>query len=198
MRFRWLVIAAWVAIAIWRPRPALPSLGSEVNNDNTQFLPNSAPSNEAATLAAPLIGSASKQSQIIIVAALVEQKPPAAAPRFLSAADLSVINAQAVAARSLPHVVSSEVVGISPDRQAARILVTTDVGLNNIVGQEPVVNTLQAKLGSADRARWAPSSACSSTWRGRWPPMSPTRPAPTRPATKSSCSRSFSSSSSCW
>ena len=150
MRFRWLVIAAWVAIAI-ASSVALPSLGSEVNNDNTQFLPNSAPSNEAATLAAPLIGSASKQSQIIIVAALVEQKPPAAAPRFLSAADLSVINAQAVAARSLPHVVSSEVVGISPDRQAARILVTTDVGLNNIVGQEPVVNTLQAKLGSANR-----------------------------------------------
>ena len=75
VRFRWLVIAAWVAIAIVSS-VALPSLGSEVNNDNTQFLPNSAPSNEAATLAAPLIGSASKQSQIIIVAALVEQTAP--------------------------------------------------------------------------------------------------------------------------
>jgi RND superfamily putative drug exporter len=150
VRFRWLVIAAWVAIAIVSS-VALPSLGSEVNNDNTQFLPNSAPSNEAATLAAPLIGSASKQSQVIIVAALTERQPPGAARAPLSAADLSLINAQAVAARSLPHVISSEVVGISPDRQAARILVTTDVGLNNIVGQEPVVNALRAKLGRANR-----------------------------------------------
>jgi uncharacterized membrane protein YdfJ with MMPL/SSD domain len=52
VRFRWLVIVAWVAIAVISSI-ALPSLGSEVNNDNTQFLPNSAPSNEAATLAAP-------------------------------------------------------------------------------------------------------------------------------------------------
>ena len=94
MRFRWLVIAAWVAIAIVSS-VALPSLGSEVNNDNTQFLPNSAPSNEAATLLAPLIGSVSKQSQIIIVASLVGKQPsghlgpapPGAA--VLGAADLS-------------------------------------------------------------------------------------------------------------
>ncbi len=157
VRFRWLVIAAWVAIAIVSS-VALPSLGSEVNNDNTQFLPNTAPSNEAATLLAPLIGSVSKQSQIIIVAALAEKPAPghtaSASPgtAVLGAADLSSIDAEAVAARSVPHVLSAEVVGVAPDRRAARILVTTGVGLNNIVGQEPVVNGLLAKLATANHS----------------------------------------------
>ena len=151
VRFRWLVIVAWVAIAVISSI-ALPSLGSEVNNDNTQFLPNSAPSNEAATLAAPLIGSVSKQSQIIIVAALAEKQPVGVAPAPLSAADLSAVNAEAAAARSVRHVLSSEVVGVSPDRQAAHILVTTGVGLNDIVGQEPVVNGLLAKLAGANHS----------------------------------------------
>jgi RND superfamily putative drug exporter len=151
VRFRWLVIFAWVAIAVISSI-ALPSLGSEVNNDNTQFLPNSAPSNQAATLAAPLIGSVSKQSQIIIVAALLEKQPAGVSPAPLSAADLSAVNAEAAAARSVPHVQSSEVVGVSPDRQAARILVTTGVGLNDIVGQEPVVNGLLAKLAGANHS----------------------------------------------
>jgi uncharacterized membrane protein YdfJ with MMPL/SSD domain len=103
VRFRWLVIVAWVAIAVISSI-ALPSLGSEVNNDNTQFLPNSAPSNEAATLAAPLIGSVSSQSQIIIVAALVEKQPAGVAPAPLSAADLSAVNTEAAVARSVPAV----------------------------------------------------------------------------------------------
>jgi RND superfamily putative drug exporter len=151
VRFRWLIIAAWVAIAVVSS-VALPSLGSEVNNDNTQFLPSTAPSNEAADLAAPLIGSVSKQSQIIIVAALVQKKPSRGLRAPLSAADLGLVNAEAVADRSVPHVLSAEVVGISTDRQAARILVTAGVGLNNIVGQEPLVNALQAKLAGANKS----------------------------------------------
>ena len=151
VRFRWLIIAAWVAVAIVSS-VALPSLGSEVNNDNTQFLPTTAPSNEAATLAAPLIGSISKQSQIIIVAALVEKHPSGAHRASLSAADLGAVNAQAVADRSIGHVLSAEVVGLSTDRQAARILVTTGVGLNNIIGQGPLVKSLQAKLARANKS----------------------------------------------
>jgi RND superfamily putative drug exporter len=151
VRFRWLVIAAWALIAIVSVL-VLPSLGSEVNNDNTQFLPTTAPSNEAATLATPLIGSIGKQSQIIVVAALVEKQPPGTAPAPLSAADLAAVNAQALADRSVPHVLSAEVVGVSKDRQAARILVTTGVGVNNIIGQSPLVNALEAKLARADRS----------------------------------------------
>jgi RND superfamily putative drug exporter len=151
VRFRWVMIAAWVGIAIVTS-VALPSMGSEVNNDNTQFLPTSAPSNEAATLAAPLIGSVAKQSQIIIVAALVDKQPAGALHAALSAADISLVNAAAVAARAVPHVLSAEVVGISPDRQAARVLVTTGIGVNNIAGQEPLVNALLAKLAGANKA----------------------------------------------
>ncbi len=63
VRFRWLVIAAWVAIAVI-VSIALPSMGSEVNNDNSQFLPSNAPSQQAADLATPLIGNVSTQSQV--------------------------------------------------------------------------------------------------------------------------------------
>ena len=43
VRFRCLVVAVWIALIVVTSA-ALPSLGSEVNNDNSQFLPASAPS----------------------------------------------------------------------------------------------------------------------------------------------------------
>jgi len=52
VRFRWLVILAWVAGAI-AAVALLPSLSSVTQNNNTKFLPSSAPSIHAATLAAP-------------------------------------------------------------------------------------------------------------------------------------------------
>jgi len=50
------VVAAWIA-AIVLTSAAFPSLSSEINNDNSQFLPASTPSSRAATLAAPILGS---------------------------------------------------------------------------------------------------------------------------------------------
>ena len=42
VRFRVLVVVAWIALTIVTAM-TLPTLGSEVNNDNSQFLPSSAP-----------------------------------------------------------------------------------------------------------------------------------------------------------
>ena len=89
VRFRWFVIAAWVAIAII-VSITLPSMGSEVNNDNSQFLPSSAPSEQAANLATPLIGNVSSQSQVIIVGS-VEGRQTGSAPGHLTLADLAYI-----------------------------------------------------------------------------------------------------------
>ena len=68
VRFRYLVVLLWIIVAVVSTR-ALPSLSSEVNNDNSQFLPASAPSSQAAALATPLLGNVNQDSQVIIVAA---------------------------------------------------------------------------------------------------------------------------------
>src|SRR5262249_26266101 len=52
VRFRYLVIVAWLLVTAFSVY-AFPSLGSIVNSDNSSFLPSSAPSRQAATLASP-------------------------------------------------------------------------------------------------------------------------------------------------
>ena len=67
VRFRWVVVAVWVIGTVLAVH-AFPTLASQVNNNNSDFLPSSAPSTQAANLAKPLIGSTS-QSQVQVVAA---------------------------------------------------------------------------------------------------------------------------------
>src|SRR6201993_3048089 len=52
VKFRWVVLIAWVVAAVAIPR-ALPSLASVTQGNNSAFLPASAPSEQAAQLAAP-------------------------------------------------------------------------------------------------------------------------------------------------
>ena len=66
VRFRWVIIAVWVIGTVLSVR-ALPSLSSQVNNDNSKFLPTGAPSNQAATLAEPLIGNIDRAQVIVVV-----------------------------------------------------------------------------------------------------------------------------------
>ena len=66
VRFRFLVVLVWILLLVVSTR-ALPSLGSEVNNDNAQFLPVSAPSSVAASLATPILGNSNTESQVVIV-----------------------------------------------------------------------------------------------------------------------------------
>jgi uncharacterized membrane protein YdfJ with MMPL/SSD domain len=54
VRFRWAVVVFWLLVAVVTTA-ALPSLGSEVNDNNSAFLSQSAPSSKAANLAAPLL-----------------------------------------------------------------------------------------------------------------------------------------------
>ena len=66
VKLRWLIVIVWLVGTVLAVG-ALPSLGSQVDNNNSAFLPVSAPSNQAAALATPLIGS-NNQSQIPVVA----------------------------------------------------------------------------------------------------------------------------------
>jgi RND superfamily putative drug exporter len=66
VRFRWVVLIAWVAAAVFIPR-ALPSLASVTQGNNSAFLPASAPSEQAAQLAAPF--GATNLTPVPVVAA---------------------------------------------------------------------------------------------------------------------------------
>ena len=50
VRFRWLIVIIWVVGTIFAVK-TLPTLASQVNNNNSDFLPTSAPSEKAAELA---------------------------------------------------------------------------------------------------------------------------------------------------
>ncbi len=115
VRFRWLIIVIWVLGTIVAVK-SLPSLGSQVNNDNSQFLPASAPSNQAADLAQPLIGSTS-QSQIPVVAVTSHST--------LSQSDQTALRQLSVDLGRVPTVTSVRFLAESVHRNAAQLLVTS-------------------------------------------------------------------------
>ena len=148
VRFRWLVIGVWVAIAIVASI-TLPSMGSEINNDNSQFLPSNAPSQQAADLATPLLGNVSSQSQVIIVASATG-RASGGAPAHLALSDLAYVNNLAKQVAAVPGVTDAKVVGISTDGQAVRILVTTDTSQSDITAQKTVVDDIQNTTAKAN------------------------------------------------
>src|ERR1700727_2905716 len=111
VRFRWPIVVFWIAVAVITTA-ALPSLGSEVNDNNSAFLRSSAPSTKAANLAAPLLGggASGKVAPITIVATRTTGLTPA---------DFGAVAREAQLARGVDRVSSSIVLGVSGDRQAA-------------------------------------------------------------------------------
>ena len=69
VRFRVFIVVFWLLVAIVTTA-AWPSLSSEVNNNNSAFLPSSAPSAKAANLATPVLGGGAngRISDVTIVA----------------------------------------------------------------------------------------------------------------------------------
>jgi putative drug exporter of the RND superfamily len=140
VRFRYLVVLLWIILAVVSTR-ALPSLSSEVNNDNSQFLPASAPSSQAADLATPLLGNVNQDSQVIIVAARSDGA--------LTASDQAAIAREIIAVRQVPLVLSAHEAGTSPDGQAAQIIVLARVNSADIMTQKTLIDNLQATLARA-------------------------------------------------
>jgi RND superfamily putative drug exporter len=115
VRFRWLIVAVWVAGVIAGVR-LLPSLSSVTQSGNSQFLSSSAPSVRASTLAAPFQGKANASATAVIVASR--------ASGSLTATDQAAIGRAEQAARQVPGAVLVRDEGRSPDGQAAQALVT--------------------------------------------------------------------------
>jgi putative drug exporter of the RND superfamily len=139
VKFRWLVIVAWVVAAVAVPK-FLPSLASVTQGNNTAFLPASAPSQHAADLAAPF-GISTNESPVPVVAAVSQGTLTAADQTWLTGLqhDLSTV----------PTVVSVRNLGRSSDGQAEQLQVLSDVAQANNDAVTDLIDALRAKIAQA-------------------------------------------------
>ena len=112
VRFRWAIVLAWVAGAA-AAMALLPSLSSVTQSDNTSFLPDSAPSEQAAQLASPLQGAALTAVTVV----------GARADGTLTAADQAFVARLAASLSRVARVVSVRDAGQSADGQAEQLTV---------------------------------------------------------------------------
>jgi len=143
VRYRWVILVLWL-VGTGAAVRGLPSLASEVNNNNSAFLPANAPSNRAAVLAEPLVGPA---DQTLIQVVFVSSHG------MLSGSDLSTAQSVATTLRKVATVDSVQFAGVSPDRQAAQVLVLSKDSPNDI----PSLNALVGHMQSAVNATPTPS-----------------------------------------
>ena len=134
VRFRWFIVVVWI-IGTVASVHFLPSLGSQVNNNNSAFLPASAPSTVAGNLAEPLVGKASLVPVIIIG---VSQHGP------ITAADTEALTRLGVAAKKVPNVEAVQYVGTSQDGHAVQLLVEASIAGYSPGPSADVINGLTA------------------------------------------------------
>jgi RND superfamily putative drug exporter len=140
VRYRFLVVLLWIVLLVISTK-ALPSLGSEVNNDNSQFLPSSAPSSVASTLATPILGNPNTDSQVIVVAS--DTRGP------LTAADAIAIKNETVALRSVPRVLSAREAAVSRDGRAAEILLAIHVNQSDVSTENTIIEAVEGTFTRA-------------------------------------------------
>ncbi len=139
VRFRWLVVLAWVVLAI-AAATQLPSLSSVTQSNNAKFLPASAPSEHAAELAAPF-GTAGLQPVPVVAART-------AAP--LTQADLTALSALEGQLKSVSGVSKVLDAGISPDGRAEQFVVlASQLNGGNPNAALDLVNALRGKISHA-------------------------------------------------
>ncbi|HYB17146.1 MAG TPA: efflux RND transporter permease subunit [Streptosporangiaceae bacterium] len=138
VKFRWVVIAAWVIAAIAVPR-FLPSLASVTQGNNSAFLPASAPSEQAAQLAAPF--GTTNLIPVPVVAAVSQGT--------LSTADEAWLTTLQHDLGTVPTVSAVKDLGRSADGQAAQLLVLSDVNGGNAPAQTTLIDDLRAEIARA-------------------------------------------------
>ncbi|MEX6429913.1 MAG: MMPL family transporter [Ferrimicrobium sp.] len=116
IRFRWAVVAVWLVGTI-SAAVLLPSLGSQVQEQNSSFLPANAPSERAAALAAPL--ERKGVTPVLVVATSTS--------KHFDTADQRTLARIATAAKVVPTVVKVFNAGLAPDGRAAELIVQSSV-----------------------------------------------------------------------
>ena len=137
VRLRWFILVVWL-VGTFAAVSSLPSLASQVNNNNSEFLPASAPSNLAATLAQPLIGSVNR-SQVPVVA--VTSAPT------LTPADQAALARAEKFLKAVPSVKSAEL--INANKRAAELLVVSSVTPFDQARTKTLVQDMQGALAKA-------------------------------------------------
>ncbi len=139
VKFRFVIVLVWIVVLVVSTH-SLPSLSSEVNNNNSQFLPASAPSSVASSLATPIFGNSNSATQILVVATTSQGQ--------LTAQDTSALATAAKSIQVVPRVSSAHVVAVSRDGAAAQILINADAGSADIARQTTIVNAIANTLAT--------------------------------------------------
>jgi putative drug exporter of the RND superfamily len=139
VRFRWLVLLVWLAGAVGAATQ-LPALSSVTQNNNSEFLPASAPSEHAIELSAPF-GTANF-IPIPVVAST------SGAP--LTAADDAAMTSLQKQLGTVPGVARVQDAGRSADGQAEQLVVLADQNAANGNDTEKFVDKLRANIAKAD------------------------------------------------
>src|SRR5581483_11254685 len=137
VRFRWPIVVFWVLVVVVTTA-ALPTLGSQVNDNNSAFLRSSAPSSKAANLAAPLLGGGA--GKIAAVTVVASRNGP------LSTADIAAVQREAQLALRVEKVQSVRALGISADREAVAVRVRVALSANDIDKDTSIINSLQSTI----------------------------------------------------
>jgi len=138
VKFRWVVIAAWLIAVIAIPR-FLPSLNSVTQGNNSAFLPASAPSEQAAQLAAPF--GTTNLVPVQVVAAVNQGTLTTAETTWLATLQHEL--------GTVPTVVSVRDLGRSADQQAEQLQVLSDVNQASQPDQTTLVNRIRAEIAKA-------------------------------------------------
>jgi RND superfamily putative drug exporter len=150
VKFRWVILIAWIAAAGIIPR-ALPSLASVTQGNNSAFLPASAPSEHATKLAAPL-GLSLTVTPVPVVAAVSSGSFTTADQNWLSTLVTDLGKVKTVTrVRELGESTVPGPHGVAG--QAAQIQVLSNVATND----EGAMNNLVANLRSAIAAAKPPA-----------------------------------------
>jgi RND superfamily putative drug exporter len=138
VRFRWTVALIWIVGAI-AAATQLPALSSVTQSNNTKFLPASAPSMHAATLAAPF-GTAGLQP-VPVVAARAD------AP--LTAADVAALGRLAGDLKTVSGVVSIRDLGRSADGHAEQLVALVNPNGGNQNYETGLIDGMRARIARA-------------------------------------------------
>ena len=143
VKFRWVVLVLWLIAAVAIPK-ALPSLASVTQGNNSAFLPASAPSQQAAVLAAPF--GATNLVPVPVIAAVDSGT--------FTPADLAWLTTLQADLHKVPTVVKVNDLGLSVPRdgvsgQAAQLEVLSDVSQSDQAAQTTLIDNLRTAIADS-------------------------------------------------
>ncbi len=121
VKYRWVIVVVWLIGTVALVR-GLPSLASQVNNQNTAFLPTNAPDVRAADLAQPLLGK--ERAEPVLIVGVAQRGT-------LTPADLGAVQRETSLVRRLKGVQRVEFFGEAPTHRAVLLsAMSTSAGLD--------------------------------------------------------------------